>query len=258
MRPVIAAIKILAFGLLSLPTIALQWLVLKLCPYNRFFYVIPMIFQKAACFIFRLNVRVVGTPLKSRRAVYVSNHLSYIDIPVIGSILSASFISKAEVRKWPIIGDLAYVGDTIFIKRTRSAAEQSLRDIKEALLKGRSLTLFPEGTSTSGQQVLPFKSTIFDLFLSDELKDKVTIQPFTVTLMKSNGKKPETIEDFDLYAWYGNMDFEPHFWKLAKSKGVDILLTFHDPVLARDYDDRKVFAKDCEQVIAKELENTLA
>lgn len=258
MRPLIAIGKLLALALVCLLTLISQAFVLLIPGNKRFFYVVPTLFCRAMCFIFRIKVRTQGN-IAEGRVMYVGNHLSYIDIPVLGSVLKASFISKASVRKWPVFGWLASMGKTIYIERTRSAAAKAIQDIEKSLSQGRSLILFPEGTSTKGIEVLPFKSTVFELFLNDELKNDLIVQPFTLTLQGINTHKPPVdIKAHDIYAWYGDMELEPHMWALALSKGVDILITFHSPIKAADHTDRKVFAKECHTLTAQGLVNTLA
>jgi len=186
--------------------------------------------------------------------LFAGNHLSYIDISTIGSVLSATFISKDDVKNWPLFGVLASISKTIFISRDRNAAVKCIADIKSSLDQGRSLILFPEGTSTNGVEVLPFKSSLFELFLNADLKEKLIIQPFTISIQRVDGRDVKTIQDHDYYAWHGDMTMIPHLWDLAQSKGVDILISLHKPLKASDYDNRKTFAFDCHNAVAKGLE----
>ena len=257
MRSIIAFIKVISFVLVSIIAIPIQGIVFLILGYTRFVNFIPNLYGKTVCFILRIKVKINGTPAKAGNVIYIGNHLSYADIGSIGGNVPASFISKAEIKSWPIFGQLATVSRTVFIERDRNAATKCIKDIKKTLTTGQNLILFPEGTSTNGTEVLPFKSTLFELFLSDELKEKLTVQPFTVTITHIDGKPITDPKDNDIYAWYGDMDFFPHLWRLAKSKGATILLTFHQSRKASDYDDRKVFAADCFEDVSKGLENTL-
>lgn len=256
MRSFIAALKIFLFLISCLVTIPLQALGGLLLGNNKLFYIVPTLFYSSLCLIFRISIRLKGHPADGH-VVYVGNHLSYIDIAAIGAKLNATFISKEEVRSWPVLGILATLGKTVFIERTRNAATKCIADIKKTLSNGRNLILFPEGTSTNGMNVLPFKSTLFELFLNQELKDKLKIQPFTITLLKTNTHAITKESDYDLYAWYGDMKFFPHLWELAKSKGAEILITYHPARHAADYNDRKAFAHDCHKDTLEGLKNTL-
>jgi 1-acyl-sn-glycerol-3-phosphate acyltransferase len=257
MRTIIGSIKLFFFFLASL--IALPFLAIGYVLFNksRLISVMPNLYGKTLCFILRIKVERQGQPETKRHVIFVGNHLSYADIGAIGGYLPASFISKAEVKKWPLFGALATLGKTVFIERDRHAAEKGIADIKKALRQGQNLILFPEGTSTNGLQVLPFKSTLFEIFLSEELKDELWVQPFTMTITGINGAPVTRPEQNDIYAWYGDDEFLPHLWRLAKSRGAYIKLTFHPPKAAKNYNDRKVFANDCHEDVARGLQNTL-
>lgn len=237
MRTLIACSKLFIFVLLSLLTIPLQALGLVLFGRHKWFYLIPHLYHNMTCAIFNVKVKIKGQRVDSGQVLYVGNHLSYIDIPVLGGNMHATFIAKEEVKSWPIFGILGSLSKTVYIKRDRNAADQAIQNIEKSLNEHRSLILFPEGTSTNGTEILPFKSSLFELFLNENLKEKLTIQPFTLTI--------DPPQNNDLYAWYGDMEMAPHLWQLAKSKGVRLTLIFHPPRKAKNYTDRKVFAKDC-------------
>lgn len=246
MRTVIACFKLTLFLTLCLITIPLQALGLVLFGNHRLFYVIPHLYHNLSCAIFGIRIKIKGERVTKGHVIYVGNHLSYIDICSIGGNLPATFISKAEVKNWPIFGPLARLSKTVFIERRPDALPEAIKSIRKYLDKGRSLILFPEGTSTDGHSVLPFKSSLFEIFLHDDLKEDLTIQPFTVAI--------DPPQDHDIYAWYGDMEMPPHLWQLAKSRGVDLTLMFHPPRMAENYDNRKIFAKDCHEDVSKGLD----
>src|SRR5262249_48814010 len=114
----------------------------------------------------RFACRVLGLSLKSdgpvpRTGLLVCNHLSYLDIITLSALVPCAFVAKLEVRRWPIFGWLARAAGTIFVDRShRSATERGVEQIREALESGLLVVLFPEGTSTDGNTVLPFKSSL--------------------------------------------------------------------------------------------------
>ena len=183
--------------------------------------------------------------------------MSYADIPVLGSFLYAFFISKGSVAGWPLLGTLAKLSHTVFIGRSRSDTQEAIKRIEKSLLNGKSFILFPEGTSTNGADVLPFKSSSFDIFLREHLKENLLIQPFTIALIDTNNTPLRHCDDRDIYCWYGDMDFMPHIWTLAKSKGARLHITLHPAKAAKDYDDRKTLAHDCHTIVQKELSATI-
>ena len=134
-------------------------------------------------------------------------------------------------------------------------AKKAGQGLDAALNSGKNLIVFPEGTSTDGQSVLPFKSSLFKLFIGDA-REGLLIQPFSVKVLSSNRKTPETQEDRDLYAWHIDMDMElpQHLWRFAQSRGAIIQLSFYRPVPAKDYNDRKTLAKLCHDTVSKGLE----
>jgi 1-acyl-sn-glycerol-3-phosphate acyltransferase len=257
MRTIIACIKLFFFGLLCLITIPVQAVWQLITGNSRFYFWVPIAFNSIILFLFRIKVSYVGEPPEDKNVIFVGNHLSYIDIPVLGSHLRANFIAKADVRQWPIFGTLANISRTIFIERDRNAATKCISDIGKSLNKGQSLILFPEGTSTQGVEVYPFKSSIFELFLHQDLKNRLIIQPFTISIKQVYGQDILSASDNDLYAWHGDMTLPPHLWQLAKSKSVEVQVELHKARLAKNYENRKNFAKDCHSDVELGLNRAL-
>ena len=110
-----------------------------------------------------LKVRVRGHPVVEGPVLYTANHVSYLDIVVLGGLLDAVFVAKAEVVRWPVIGPLAKLQRTIFIERTATRASVENTELRHRLAMGESVIIFPEGTSSDGRRVLPFKSALFDI-----------------------------------------------------------------------------------------------
>lgn len=203
------------------------------------------------CDIGGMDVVWEGTPIKDRNVMYVSNHVSYIDIPVMGTKLDAWFVAKSEVRGWPGFGYLAELGKTVFIeRRSRRAADQKNQFV-ELLSQGRNLIVYPEGTSTDGKDVAPFKPTLFEAAYA-ESEQLIKVQPFSITYTKFNGERlPEELRD--RYAWYADMTLGDHFWHWLGLGRIEVRLRFHDPVTKTDFEDRKAMAKYCEEIIRKDL-----
>ncbi|MEM6261809.1 MAG: lysophospholipid acyltransferase family protein [Bacteroidota bacterium] len=183
MRSAIAVIKIALFFLWSLLCVPPQ-LVVLLFHRGKKAYLMPWIWHKGVCLIFRIKVQISGKPDQSKQTLYVSNHLSYLDIPAIGMVLRASFVAKKDVKNWPVFGFLSKMQQTAFIDRNRKAAIQEKTSLSGMISDGKSLIIFPEGTSTDGREVLPFKSSLFSLALSDSDKS-LCIQPFFISILIS-------------------------------------------------------------------------
>ncbi len=122
----------------------------------------PRMFLRAAARACGAHVEIVGEPHRDN-VFYVANHLSWIDIPVLGGLVKTSFVAQDAIAGWPIIGWLARLNDTIFVSRTerRTAGEQVDR-LRAAIVRVQPVTLFPEGTTTDGRSLLPFKAPLFE------------------------------------------------------------------------------------------------
>jgi 1-acyl-sn-glycerol-3-phosphate acyltransferase len=248
-----ASFKMLAFVLWSLALVPPQMLVLAFHK-GKHAYTIPFLWENGVRSIFQIRYMIEGVPLRGHQVFFMSNHLSYLDVPLLGSILKASFVAKSEVENWPVFGFLSKLQQTEFIERKRTAITRETGKLAAKIANGRSLILFPEGTSTSGYEVEPFKSSLFTLALSSG-NDDIFVQPVTINLLKVNGTVPATKDERDLYAWPRDLDMElpPHLFRFAKTSGADLRVTFHPPVRARDFTDRKVLAKTCHDSVSNGL-----
>ena len=232
-----------AFLVLTLAIILPQMLVLAFHK-GRGSYIIPKFWHRTVCLIFGIQYKMIGTPYTSSQTLYMSNHLSYLDIPLIGSLLVASFVAKEDVAGWAGFGFLAKLQQTAFISRARGQAKAGKHLLENMMKDGKSLILFPEGTSTDGRSVYPFKSTLFSIAQNSNNPD-LMIQPMTLRMEKVDGHDIKTQDDRDLYSWHINMDTElpVHLWRFACTSGALISLIFHSPIKASDYEDRKTLAK---------------
>ncbi|MBC7154859.1 MAG: 1-acyl-sn-glycerol-3-phosphate acyltransferase [Rhodobacteraceae bacterium] len=205
--------------------------------------VTPFITQavcRATLILLGIRLGVRGTPMRGTGAV-VANHASWLDIFTLNAVQRVYFVSKSEVAAWPGIGWLARATGTLFISRSGREAAAQKRQLEARLNAGHRLAFFPEGTSTDGQRVLPFKSTLFAAFFSPGLGEVMRLQPVSLRYTPANGQDPRH------YAWWGDMAFGPHFLTILASTGtgrVDVI--FHPPVRVADFADRKSLAAHCE------------
>ena len=149
------------YGALTVALIPVQALILLLLP--RLWWVVPLLYHRLCCRIMGLKVRVVGAPSRARPTLFVSNHVTYFDIPVLGSILPVSFVAKVEVAQWPGYGLLAKLQRTVFVDRRRHTTAKQRDSIQARLAAGDPLVLFPEGTSNDGNRILPFRSALLSV-----------------------------------------------------------------------------------------------
>jgi 1-acyl-sn-glycerol-3-phosphate acyltransferase len=237
-----AVVKLVLLSLWSALLVPIQCLVLLFHKGHKSYFV-PQLWHKGVSFIIGLKTEVTGEKIRADQVIFVSNHLSYLDIFGIGSILRASFIAKEDIARWPVIGFLSTVQQTAFISRSSNHARKVANSLGQMLAAGKSLILFPEGTSTDGRVVLPFKSSLFSLVWTPS-ETALPVHPFTLTLLTTGGQPVnDSAKLRDMYAWYGDMDFAPHFWEFLKSKGARIRLTFHPVIMPEPGTDRKILAQ---------------
>ena len=253
MRTIKASIKMLLFALMTLTLLPFQAILITLHK-GKGAYILPYIWQNATCWIFSIKREILGRPIKDQQVIFVSNHISYLDIPVIGSILKSSFVAKSDVASWPVFGFLSKLQQTAFISRTRTDVKKGTDTLDNMLNEGKNLIIFPEGTSTEGTEVKPFKSSLFSVLLSKE-HGGLTLQPFTIAIKSINGEIPKNQKQRDIYAWHLNMDtpLAPHLWNFAKGNGAEITLNFHPPINTNTFSDRKTLAKECHSTVSNGL-----
>lgn len=198
---------------------------------------------RLSLFVLGMRRQTVGEQMNLPGAV-VANHASWLDIITLNTDDRVYFVSKSEVAGWPVIGFLARMVGTVFIARDPRQAHTQRRIFEERLSAGHKLLFFPEGTSTDGMRVLPFKSTLFEAFFSEGLRDKIHIQPVTVVYEAPAGQDPR------FYGWWGDMDLGPHLLQvLSARRNGTVRLIYHTPVRVADFDGRKALARQLEKAV---------
>ncbi|MCC1491877.1 1-acyl-sn-glycerol-3-phosphate acyltransferase [Cognatishimia sp. F0-27] len=198
----------------------------------------------------RLSLRIMGLVVVQRgrlmtgRGALVANHASWLDIFVLNSRKTLYFVSKSEVASWPGIGWLARATGTVFIRRDRRQAREQAKLFEDRLIYGHRLLFFPEGTSTDGLRVLPFKTTLFAAFFSDRLQHEISLQAVSVVYFAPQGQPA------DFYGWWGDMSFAPSLVDvLAQRRQGRVELIYHDPQRVDDFPNRKTLAAKLEEQV---------
>lgn len=237
------------FAYLTLTVVLLPVQALALLSGTRASKVTPLFYHRLCARIFGFRIQVHGQPSAASPTLYVSNHVSYMDIMVLGSLLDASFIAKSEVSKWPLFGQLAKLNKTIFVQRRGPRAAAQRDEISARLSDGDSLILFPEGTSADGLHVLPFKSALFSVAEQRGRSDPLTLQPVSISYSQLDGIP---LGRFLLphFAWYGDMTIVPHLFTLVGLGLVTIDVTFHEPALSDQFKTRKEMAEHCYRMVS--------
>lgn len=211
---------------------------------------LPRFYHRVCTRLMGLEVVVRGEQAAGGPVLFVSNHSSYLDISVLGSLIPGSFVAKTEVGTWPFFGLLARLQRTVFVERkARTSVDKQRDDIGGRLDAGDSLILFPEGTSSDGNRTLPFKTALFAVAARRIDGRPLTVQPVSVAATRLDGI-PMGIAFRPFYAWYGDMDLVPHLWQAFRLGGMTIEVEFHPPVTIDGFSSRKALADHCQRVVA--------
>ena len=252
-RAGVALALFLGWVLLCIPV---QWLLLRLSP-DGFARTFPPFFHRRLLKILGIRVHHVGTPYEGGAVLVAANHTGYIDIPVIGSLAPLSFVAKSEVATWPLFGTLAHLQRSVFVVRQRRTHAAEQRDeLRNRLAAGERIVLFPEGTSSDGNRVLPFKSSLMSAAEVEIDGRPVMVQPLSVAYVGLHGL-PMGREWRPYAAWYGDMDLAPHLWELLSMGPLDIVIEWHQPVTAAQFGGRKNLTIHCERTVAEGVARAL-
>lgn len=199
---------------------------------------------RGMCALLGLRIDVNGSP-PAQPFLMVSNHLSYVDVIVLAALVDGVFIAKSEVADWPILGRVVNGIGTIFINR------QNARDltrvsalIQSAIQRGQGVFLFPEGTSTRGAEVLPFKPGLLEAAAQTEMP----VHYASLSYRTLPNEQPAELS----VCWWGEMSFLPHLWALFQLSRIHCEITFGaEPIIEKN---RKVLAERLHAAVQENFE----
>ena len=246
-------LRLIIFLLLTLALLPFQLIVFFLI--KKFTYEIPYFYHILCRKIFGIKIKIFGNVSINSPTLLISNHASYLDILVLGSILKTSFVAKKEVAKWPLLGILAKLQNTIFIDRKISSLISQENEIIKHLNEKKNLVIFPEGTSSDGNRVLPFKSSLFNIF-ERNLNSKIFVQTTTIVYKKINGSLMSHADRKNI-TWHSDMDLIPNIFNVLKKLSIEIEVIFNDKFIPSKEYDRKKIALYCWKKINYNLTNSL-
>ena len=207
------------------------------------------------CAVIGVRIAQVGRRSTDVPLLVLSNHASWLDILVIGSLAPAVFVAKKEVASWPVFGWLARLQRTVFIdreKRQRTGA--ATQEIAERLLGGDAVVLFAEGTSNDGNRILPFRSALIGAVHhaigSSTHQGSVAVQPLSLAYVSQSGV-PMGRARRERVAWYGDADLMPHLVGVLSSGAVDVVASWGEPVAYDMTADRKDIARAAEASVRR-------
>jgi len=250
---------VLFVALATLPLASAQYLVMKTGWLSETIF--PPLWHRAVLKALGVRVRVVGAMSEQRPLLLASNHISWADIPVIGSLFDVRFIAKSEMSNWPIMGFLSKLQHTVFVERERrrkSGAQAS--EIAVDMAAGHAMVLFPEGTTADGNFILPFKSSLFgaaQVAIDEHTADKVFIQPLAIAYTRVNGitmgRKHRA-----RFSWAGGEGLWPSLRRFLHERAVDVELRFGEPVEFNAASKRKDVARVVEASVREMFAEAVA
>ena len=184
-------------------------------------------FYKMYTRVLGISLRRHGAALEASHVLYVSNHVSYIDIAALMSLTGARFVSRGDIAGIPFFGWLMKSYGTVFIHRIRSDVQGQIALLRRLLDEGSPLLLFGEGTTGDGRGVLPVKSSLFAAF-EQHSTHNLTLQPVSLRYSLLDGVPMGTYWE-PLCAWYGKMSFLPHLWEVLSLHRITIDVYVHPP-----------------------------
>ncbi len=258
MQTLRAALLLSGFVLFTAPLMPVQYLLVKLG--SRGARTLPHWYHRRVARLFGIRVHLAGAVQREAPVLLVSNHVSWLDIIVLSSIAPLSFVSKSEVDEWPIINQFARLQRTVFVDRNkRLSVRDTAMEIASRLETGDCLVLFAEGTSGDGNQVLPFKSSLFAAvsdFSGAAGESKTSVQTATLVYTRLNGL-PLNRGQRPLIAWYGGMEILTHAWELLKLGPVDVSIRVSEPAPLQDFKGRKQIAAYTEILVRQNFTELL-
>jgi len=215
--------------------------------------VIPHLFHRVLCAVIGIRIHEIGRRSTDTPLLILSNHVSWLDILVIGAKTPIVFVAKSEVAKWPLFGWLAKMQRTIFVERERrQTTGATAREIGDRMVSGDAVVLFAEGTSSDGIRVLPFRSalvgSVHHALGESTHHDKVVVQPMSLAYVGFGGL-PVGRTLHERVAWYGNVDLVPHLLGILTSGAIDVTVTWGEAVAYDMTADRKAIARHAESAV---------
>lgn len=251
-----ATLLLAAFLALTVPLMPMQALFVRVWPAaaRRF----PNWYHRQVCRLLGIRLTIDGKVASDRPVLLVANHTSWLDIPVLSAMAPVSFVAKREVGTWPFVSSLARLQRTVFVDRDRkSATGQSANEIAERLGMGDTVVLFAEGTSSDGNRVLPFLTSLFGAAKPPPASQvrppaNAVIQPLSIVYTKLHGI-PLGYSDRPQVGWYGDMEMTSHAWELLQAGPLDVSIHIGHPIPLEDFKDRKALARHSEEEVRRNV-----
>jgi 1-acyl-sn-glycerol-3-phosphate acyltransferase len=246
-----ATFVVLVMAVVSVIGIPLQWISVKLgLPSRRW---LPWLFHNIVIRLIGIRVHVRGAPARERPLLLVSNHASWLDIPILTSVLPVIFIAKSEIARWPLFGLFAKLQRSVFVDRSRRQATGDVnREIAGHLTDGDPVVLFGEGTAGDGNRVMPFRSALLGA-LREALAGNGApghVQPVSIAYTRLHGL-PMGRQHRPHAACYGEMSMTAHLKQVLSDGAIDVVVSFGETIAVDPTVDRKLLARSTEDAVRR-------
>lgn len=188
---------------------------------------------------------------KDEAYLIVSNHLSYTDMLAITSYYPCCFVTSVEMKNIPFLGQICILAGCVFVeRRNKKNLGAEVQEITDALKSGLSVVVFPEATSTNGEEVIRFRRPLFRSAIDSGVK----VKPLTINYRTLEGE-PVTLKNRDFVFWYGDMTFPDHLWGVFKSRFIDVDLTVGKGIEVSQFEDHAELAEKSHEIVSHKYDN---
>ena len=217
---------------------------------------LPMMFHRTVLKLVGIRLTVNGELPKHRPLLLVSNHVSWLDIVILGAMTPLSFVAKSEMLSWPVFGKLAQFQRTVFIQREqrRQSATQA-NAIAERMAAEEIMVLFPEGTTTDGNTLFPFKTPLFEaarFALVASPVEEALVQPVTIDYSHIHGL-PIGRAERPHVAWPGDLSLGESLIPILRVGALDVTVHLGDPLVFTEHSKRKIVSAEASKAISNML-----
>lgn len=220
-------------------------------PYDRIrhFAKNATFFTGSLCRLYNVKINVKNLPPQEANGLIVGNHMGFIDILVVNSLMPSLFVTSVEMKQTPLLGFLCEMGGCVFVeRRSRSNLKQELESLIDHLQRGFRVTLYPEATSHNGEEILPFKRTL----LTSATYASVPIRPYCFNFLSVNGE-PFTTKYQNSVCWYGDISFIEAMLGFLSLKEIVVEVDFLEPYYPKPEEDRAAVADRIREIIVQKF-----
>ncbi len=251
-----ASAVLAGFVALTVPLMPVQAVLIRVSPNaaRRF----PHWYHRQVCRLMGITLDVEGQVESGKSVLLVCNHTTWLDVPVLSALAPVSFVSKKEIGNWPFVSTLARLQRTVFVDRSkRHAAGDAASEISTRLASGDTIVLFAEGTTSDGNRVLPFLSSLFGAVKTGAAEQAGTVVQTAAVVYTHLHGIPLARSDRPRVGWYGDMEMQSHAWSILKSGPLKVTIKVSAPAPLESFSDRKELALSTERTIRRAVLSVL-